>query len=101
MKSCPKMVDAGRRKFLTGVGVTAAGVAAATVAPSTANALPARARNCLTTPPYRCWLLRSLPAAYMCCASRSAIFAPIGCWSPLRIWATPYYAKRSIPRRAA
>lgn len=31
MKSCPTMIDVGRRKFLTGAGVAAAGVAASAV----------------------------------------------------------------------
>ncbi len=44
MKSCRAMVDAGRRKFLTGAGVTAAGAAAATVMVSRAAAVPAPAR---------------------------------------------------------
>lgn len=44
MKSCHAMVDAGRRKFLTGAGVTAAGAAAATVMVSRAAAVPAPAR---------------------------------------------------------
>ena len=33
MKTCPRMVDVGRRKFLTGAGIAAAGAAAATVVP--------------------------------------------------------------------
>ena len=37
MKSCHAIVDAGRRKFLTGAGVTAAGAAAATVMASRAE----------------------------------------------------------------
>ena len=44
MTSCPKIVDAGRRKFLSGAGFAAAGVAAATVVPSPAHSLPAPAR---------------------------------------------------------
>ena len=44
MTSCPKMVDAGRRKFLTGAGLAAAGMAAATVVPSPAESAPAPAR---------------------------------------------------------
>ena len=44
MTSCTKMVDAGRRKFLSGAGLAAAGVAAATVVPSPAESAPARAR---------------------------------------------------------
>ena len=38
------MVDAGRRKFLTGAGLAAAGMAAATVVPSPAESAPAPAR---------------------------------------------------------
>ena len=37
MKSCPKMIDSGRRKFLSGAGFAAAGAAAATVVPSSAR----------------------------------------------------------------
>lgn len=44
MTSCPKMVDAGRRKFLSGAGLAAAGVAATTVVPSRAESAPALAR---------------------------------------------------------
>jgi arsenite oxidase small subunit len=44
MISCPKMVDVGRRKFLSEAGLTAAGVAAATVVSSPAESAPARAR---------------------------------------------------------
>src|SRR5512133_3776433 len=44
MTSCPKMVDAGRRKFLSGAGLAAAGMAAATVVPSPAESAPAPAR---------------------------------------------------------
>ena len=44
MTSCPKMVDAGRRKFLSGAGLAAAGMAAATVVPSRAESAPAPAR---------------------------------------------------------
>jgi len=44
MKSCQKMVDAGRRQFLTGAGYAAAGAAAATVVPSPARSAPASAR---------------------------------------------------------
>lgn len=42
MKSCPKMVDAGRRHFMTGAGFAAAGAVAASVAPSKAAPAPAR-----------------------------------------------------------
>ena len=44
MKSCPTMIDAGRRKFLSGAGFGTAGVAAATVMPSFAESAPAPAR---------------------------------------------------------
>jgi arsenite oxidase small subunit len=44
MTSCPKMVDAGRRKFLSGAGLAAASMAAATVVPSPAESAPAPAR---------------------------------------------------------
>jgi arsenite oxidase small subunit len=44
MTSCPKMVDAGRRRFLSGAGLAAAGMAAATVVPSPAASAPAFAR---------------------------------------------------------
>jgi arsenite oxidase small subunit len=44
MKKCDAMVDAGRRKFLTGAGVAAAGAAASTVMISQAAAAPAPAR---------------------------------------------------------
>ena len=44
MRSCDKIVDAGRRKFLTGAGFAVAGVAAASVVPNAAEAAPASAR---------------------------------------------------------
>ncbi len=44
MKTCPTMVDVGRRKFLTGAGIAAAGAAAATVVPQKAAASPHLAR---------------------------------------------------------
>jgi arsenite oxidase small subunit len=44
MRRCEKMVDVGRRKFLTGAGVAAAGAAAATVLPVAAKAAPGAAR---------------------------------------------------------
>ena len=44
MTSCPKMVDAGRRRFLSGAGLAAAGMAAATVVPAPAQSAPAPAR---------------------------------------------------------
>jgi arsenite oxidase small subunit len=44
MKSCQRIVDAGRRRFLTGAGLAAAGAAAATVLPDNTRAAPASAR---------------------------------------------------------
>jgi arsenite oxidase small subunit len=44
MTSCPKAVDIGRRKFLTGAGAVAAGAAAVTVATTQARAAPPSAR---------------------------------------------------------
>jgi arsenite oxidase small subunit len=44
MRRCERMVDVGRRKFLTGAGVTAASAAAATVIPVPAKAAPGTAR---------------------------------------------------------
>lgn len=44
MKSCPKMIDAGRRRFLSGAGFAAAGAAAAAVVPSCAEGAPSPAR---------------------------------------------------------
>jgi arsenite oxidase small subunit len=44
MKGCEKLVDAGRRKFLTGAGVAAAGAAAGSLVPSGSQAAPAGAR---------------------------------------------------------
>ncbi len=44
MKRCQMMVDAGRRKFLSGAGFAAAGAAAATIATPHAEAAPAPAR---------------------------------------------------------
>jgi arsenite oxidase small subunit len=44
MKRCERMVDVGRRKFLTGAGIAAAGVAAATVVVPEAKAAPGAAR---------------------------------------------------------
>jgi hypothetical protein len=40
MRSCTKMIDTGRRKFLSGAGLAAAGVAAATVVPTPAERRP-------------------------------------------------------------
>ena len=44
MERCDRLVDAGRRKFLTGAGVAAAGAAAVSVSPREAVAAPAHAR---------------------------------------------------------
>jgi arsenite oxidase small subunit len=44
MKSCQKLVDVGRRKFLSGASLAAAGAAAASVIPQEAKAAPAAAR---------------------------------------------------------
>jgi arsenite oxidase small subunit len=44
MNRCPRMIDAGRRKFLTGAGMAAAGVAAAQISMPHAKAAPAAAR---------------------------------------------------------
>ena len=44
MKKCDAMVDAGRRKFLTGAGVAAAGAATSTVGVIEAEAAPLSAR---------------------------------------------------------
>lgn len=44
MTSCPKMIDAGRRKFLSGAGLAAAGMAAANIVPTRAESAPAPAR---------------------------------------------------------
>ncbi len=44
MNRCPRMIDAGRRKFLTGAGIAAAGVAAAQISTPYAKAAPAAAR---------------------------------------------------------
>jgi arsenite oxidase small subunit len=41
MRRCNRMVDVGRRKFLSGAGMTAAGAAAATVLPAPTRAAPA------------------------------------------------------------
>lgn len=43
MKSCEKLVDAGRRRFLAGAGMAAAGGAAAAVMPTQSHAAPAAA----------------------------------------------------------
>jgi arsenite oxidase small subunit len=44
MKRCNVMVDAGRRKFLSGAGLVAAGAAATTFVPSPAGSVPLPAR---------------------------------------------------------
>jgi arsenite oxidase small subunit len=44
MTNCPKRVDVGRRKFLSGAGLAAAGMAATTVVPRSAESAPAPAR---------------------------------------------------------
>lgn len=44
MKRCNNLVDAGRRKFLSGAGLAAAGAAATTILPTEANAAPTTAR---------------------------------------------------------
>jgi arsenite oxidase small subunit len=44
MKSGPKMVDVGRRKFPSGAGLAAAGAAASAALPSAANAATGQAR---------------------------------------------------------
>jgi arsenite oxidase small subunit len=44
MKSCPRKIDIGRRRFLSGAGMAAAGAAAAAVASPEVQAEPALAR---------------------------------------------------------
>jgi arsenite oxidase small subunit len=44
MKPCPQMIDAGRRKFLSGASLAAVGAAASTVMTQHAKAAPAAAR---------------------------------------------------------
>jgi arsenite oxidase small subunit len=44
MSHCDKMVDAGRRRFLSGASVAAAGAAVATMVPGPSKAAPAGAR---------------------------------------------------------
>ena len=44
MSHCDRMVDVGRRKFMSGAGLAAAGVAVTSIAPTTAKAAPAAAR---------------------------------------------------------
>jgi arsenite oxidase small subunit len=44
MSHCDRMVDVGRRKFMSGAGLAAAGVAVTSITPTTAKAAPAAAR---------------------------------------------------------
>jgi arsenite oxidase small subunit len=44
VKRCHRMVDVGRRKFLSGAGMAAAGAAAASVMPQSVKAAPPQAR---------------------------------------------------------
>jgi arsenite oxidase small subunit len=44
MSRCDRMVDVGRRKFMSGAGRAAAGVAVASIAPTPAKAAPGAAR---------------------------------------------------------
>lgn len=44
MSRCDRMVDAGRRKFLSGAGLAAAGAAASTMVPAQTSAAPSAAR---------------------------------------------------------
>ncbi len=44
MKQCQRIIDAGRRRFLTGAGLAAAGAAAATILPEKTRAAPGSAR---------------------------------------------------------
>jgi arsenite oxidase small subunit len=44
MRSCDRMIDVGRRKFLSGAGMAAASAATATLVPTTAKSAPAAAR---------------------------------------------------------
>lgn len=44
MKRCNNLVDAGRRRFLSGAGLAAAGAAATTMLPTEASAAPTTAR---------------------------------------------------------
>ena len=44
MKRCERLVDVGRRQFLSGAGIAAAGAAAASVIPQPAKAAPSQAR---------------------------------------------------------
>jgi arsenite oxidase small subunit len=44
MSHCDRMVDVGRRKFMSGAGLAAAGAAVAAVVPNEAKAVPPAAR---------------------------------------------------------
>jgi arsenite oxidase small subunit len=44
MSRCDRMVDVGRRRFMSGAGLAAAGVAVSSIAPPSAQAAPAAAR---------------------------------------------------------
>jgi arsenite oxidase small subunit len=44
MSRCDRMVDVGRRRFMSGAGLAAAGVAVTSIAPLPAKAVPAAAR---------------------------------------------------------
>jgi arsenite oxidase small subunit len=44
MSRCDRMVDVGRRKFMSGAGLAAAGIAVTTIAPLPAKAAPGAAR---------------------------------------------------------
>ena len=44
MSRCDRMVDVGRRKFMSGAGLAAAGVAVTSIAPTPTKAAPAAAR---------------------------------------------------------
>ena len=44
MSRCDRMVDVGRRRFMSGAGLAAAGVAVTSITPSAARAAPAAAR---------------------------------------------------------
>ena len=44
MSRCDRMVDVGRRKFMSGAGLAAAGVAVTSIVPTTSKAAPPAAR---------------------------------------------------------
>jgi arsenite oxidase small subunit len=44
MSRCDRMVDVGRRRFMSGAGLAAAGVAVSSITPSSTHAAPAAAR---------------------------------------------------------